>query len=68
MATELPKMLDVVSPQLVEITFSQHDNGRTMWINVDDVCYMRVTNAARVDCDGLTLTRKEPTMPQGGGS
>jgi len=71
MPRELPTMHDVVSPDSVEIAFSA--NGRTMWLNVDGVCYLRVTNAALTTCDttrfdntGAMYNRKEHAMPQGG--
>ena len=52
----LPTMHDVVNPDHVQIDFDT--TGRTMWVNIDGICYLRVTNAGAVDCQDLPLTRR----------
>lgn len=56
--TNIIQMIDIRAPDAVEIAFSA--DGKTMWINVDGICRLRVVGAGRVDFDGLPLTRKEP--------
>jgi hypothetical protein len=51
----IPQQQDVVSPEVVEISFSA--NGRTMWVNIDGVNYLRITNAKTLKLDNVNYPR-----------
>lgn len=49
--------LDVNAPHTVEVKF----NGKTLWINIDEVCRLRVSRASEIkfDCPGFTQREVE---------
>jgi hypothetical protein len=47
--------LDIVAPQQVEVKY----NGRTLWINVDGVCRLRIGRAIDVTFDTPGFTQRE---------
>lgn len=50
--------MDIAKPQIVEVKY----DGKTLWINVDGVCRLRVTRVkerVRFDTPGLTQREVE---------
>ena len=52
------KILDLNSPSIVEITIS----GGKLWVNIDDVCVLRVNDPGLIECNGNIL-HKQPDTP-----
>lgn len=50
--------LDIVAPEVVEVKY----NGRTLWINVDGICRLRIAytkTQVTFDCPGFTQREVE---------
>lgn len=52
---EIGPQIDITMPTIVEIKY----NGSTLWINVDEVCRLRISKARDVRFDVPGLTQRE---------
>lgn len=66
MMSELPRIhlqndedtgpqLDITFPQTVEVKY----NGKTLWINVDEICRLRISRSQAVTFDVEGFTQRE---------